>query len=154
MIYLNKQKNETNKFKKAKWSLEGNKENKIVYKLSGYENNKINDDMVLYYIEDTAKQTIDFCLVIQNNFHKYIYDANVIDLYLSIKPTPCYVAGALIYDEKEMWYDFIIYEEVEDAIVFCECYKDVMKHKVISISNYNKSKYVNFYLDNIKYKKE
>jgi hypothetical protein len=41
MIYLNKQKNETNKFKKAKWSLEGNKENKIVYKLSGYENNKI-----------------------------------------------------------------------------------------------------------------
>jgi hypothetical protein len=53
-----------------------------------------------------------------------------------------------------MFYNFIIYEEVEDAIVFCECYEDVMKHKVISISNYNKSKYVNFYLDNIKYKKE
>ncbi len=160
MIYLNKQKNEKNKFKKAKWSFGGNQENKIIYILSGYENNKINDDMILYYIEDTAKQTIDFFLVIQNNFHKYIYDANVIDLYLSIKSTPyemgfrCYVAGALIYDEKEMFYNFIIYEEVEDVIVLCECYKDVMKHKVMSISNYNKRKYVNFYLDNIKYKKE
>lgn len=154
MIYLNKQKNEKNKFKKAKWSFGGNQENKIIYKLSGYENNKINDDMILYYIEDTVKQTIDFWLVIQNNFHKYIYDANVIDLYLAIKPTPCYVAGAVICDGKEMFYTFIIYQEVEDFLIFCECYKDVMKHKVISICNYNKGKYVNFYLDNIKYKKE